>query len=71
MVFIVWKTWPFSGIGSEIDYNVQKYAFDYLDAPEKRVAQADTPLPFATTLIDASIPNAGNVIEAVKSVMYR
>jgi len=65
------ETWPFSGIGSEIAYNVQKYAFDHLDAPVKRVAQADTPLPFSPTLIDASIPNASNVIEAIKSVMYK
>ncbi|MBL4703171.1 MAG: pyruvate dehydrogenase complex E1 component subunit beta [Flavobacteriales bacterium] len=67
---VVEETWPFCGVGAEITYNVQKYAFDYLDAPVKRVAQADAPLPFAKPLIEASIPNVARVVEACKAVLY-
>lgn len=67
---VVEETWPFCGVASEIAYNVQKYAFDYLDAPVKRVSQADTPLPFAKPLIEASLPNVERTVEACKAVMY-
>lgn len=67
---VVEETWPFCGISTEIAYTVQRHAFDYLDAPIKRVSQADTPLPFATQLIEESLPNVTRVIDAVKSVMY-
>ena len=50
---------------------VQKNAFDYLDAPVRRVTSADVPLPYAPTLIDASLPNVPRVVKAVKDVMYR
>ena len=67
---VVEETWPFCGISTDIAFNVQRHAFDYLDAPIKRVTQADTPLPFATQLIDESLPNVPRVIDAVKSVLY-
>lgn len=67
---VVEETWPFCGISTEIAYNIQKDAFDYLDAPIKRVSQADTPLPFSPPLIDASLPSVAKVVDAVKSVMY-
>lgn len=67
---VVEEAWPLSSIATEITYMVQKNAFDYLDAPVKRVVSADVPLPYAPTLIDEAIPNAKRVIDAVKSVMY-
>ncbi len=67
---IVEETWPFCGISTEIAFNIQRHAFDHLDSPIKRVTQADTPLPFATQLIDESLPNVSRVIDAVKSVLY-
>ncbi len=45
-------------------------AFDYLDAPVKRVNGADVPMPYAPNLIDAYLPNPKRVIEAVKAAMY-
>jgi len=69
-LIVVEETWPFCSIGTEIAYNVQKDAFDYLDAPVRRIAQADTPLPFAPTLIEASLPNPERVIRATRDVMY-
>jgi pyruvate dehydrogenase E1 component beta subunit len=67
---IVEEAWPLASISSEITFRVQKDAFDYLDAPVLRVTAADVPLPYAPTLIDASLPNAARVVKAVKEVMY-
>jgi pyruvate dehydrogenase E1 component beta subunit len=50
---------------------MQKYAFDYLDAPVTRVTTRDTPLPYAPTLVEAFLPNAKRIVDAVNSVMYR
>lgn len=67
---IVEEAWPLASISSEITFKVQKDAFDYLDAPILRVTSADVPLPYAPTLIEASLPNVARVVKAVKEVMY-
>lgn len=67
---IVEEAWPLASISSEITFNVQKNAFDHLDAPILRITCADVPLPYAPTLIAASLPNAEKVVKAVKEVMY-
>jgi pyruvate dehydrogenase E1 component beta subunit len=67
---VVDENWPFASIASEVAYRVQKDAFDFLDAPVVRVNQADTPLPFAPNLIDASLPSVERTVKAVKEVMY-
>lgn len=67
---VVEEAWPLASISSEIAFNVQKNAFDYLDAPVIRITCADVPLPYAPTLIAASLPNAERVVKAVKDVMY-
>jgi len=67
---IVEEAWPLASISSEITYKVQKDAFDHLDAPIIRITSADVPLPYAPTLIEASLPNAARVVKAVKEVMY-
>lgn len=64
------ESWPMYGVSAEIAYEIQKYAFDYLDAPVTRVNSADTSLPYAPTLVEAYLPNAEKVIKAVKDVMY-
>lgn len=68
---VVDESWPFAGVSSEVAYVVQKYAFDYLDAPVTRINSADTSLPYAPTLVDEYLPNPAKVIAAVKAVMYR
>lgn len=70
-IVVVDESWPFAGISSEVTYAVQKHAFDYLDAPVTRVNSADTSLPYASTFVDAYLPNPEKVIAAVKAVMYR
>ena len=67
---IVEEAWPLASISSEISFKVQKDAFDYLDAPVLRVTTADTPLPYAPTLIEASLPNVARVVKSVNEVMY-
>ena len=68
---IVEEAWPLSSIASEITYHVQKYAFDYLDAPVTRVNNMDVPLPYAPTLIEAILPNVKRTLESVNKVLYR
>lgn len=67
---VVDEAWPFAGVSAEIAYEIQKYAFDYLDAPVARVNSADTSLPYAPTFLDEYLPTPGKVIRAVKEVMY-
>jgi pyruvate dehydrogenase E1 component beta subunit len=67
---IVEEAWPLASISTEITFKVQKDAFDYLDAPILRITTADTPLPYAPTLIEASLPNVARVVKAVKETMY-
>jgi pyruvate dehydrogenase E1 component beta subunit len=68
---VVEEAWPLASISSEIAYHVQKYAFDYLDAPIARVTSRDLPLPYAPTLIEEILPSVKRTIDAVNSVMYR
>ena len=65
------ESWPYACISSEIAYRVQKHAFDYLDAPVTRLNSKDVSMCYAPTLVDAFLPNVGDVIQAVKAVMYR
>ncbi|MES2387279.1 MAG: pyruvate dehydrogenase complex E1 component subunit beta [Bacteroidota bacterium] len=68
---IVEEAWPLASISSEIAYHVQRYAFDYLDAPVNRITNRDVPLPYAPTLIEAILPNVERTVKAVHAVMYR
>nr|WP_262896452.1 pyruvate dehydrogenase complex E1 component subunit beta [Adhaeribacter terrigena] len=70
-VVVVEEAWPLASISSEIAYNVQRNAFDYLDAPVVRVTCMDVPLPYAPTLIEASLPNVARTVKAIKEVMYQ
>ena len=65
------ESWPLASISSEISYHLQRYAFDYLDAPVMRVTQTDTPFAFSPTLIDEALPNVSRLIDAVKTTLYR
>ena len=67
---VVEESWPLASISSEIAYHIQRYAFDYLDAPVLRVTQTDTPFAFSPTLIEAALPSKQKVIDAIKQVLY-
>jgi pyruvate dehydrogenase E1 component beta subunit len=68
---VVEESWPLASISSEIAYHLQRYAFDYLDAPVMRVTQSDTPFAFSPTLIAEALPNVDRIVKAVKSTMYK
>lgn len=68
---VIDESWPFAGVSAEVAFEVQKYAFDYLDAPIVRVNSADTSLPYAPTLVEEYLPNAEKIVKASKSVLYR
>ncbi|MBW7844974.1 MAG: pyruvate dehydrogenase complex E1 component subunit beta [Bacteroidia bacterium] len=70
-LIIVEEAWPLASISTEITYMVQKQAFDYLDAPIRRITTADTPLGYAPTLVKAFLPSVDQIVKAVKDVMYR
>lgn len=57
------------GIGSEVVAQLQEHAFDYIDAPIKRVAQKQVPLPYSRALEQSALINKDRVIKAVKEVL--
>jgi pyruvate dehydrogenase E1 component beta subunit len=63
--------WPVAGVGSEISAIIMEQAFDYLDAPVYRVHGVDVPLPYAANLERLALPQAPQIVEAVKTVCYR
>jgi pyruvate dehydrogenase E1 component beta subunit len=67
---IVEEAWPLASISSEITYQVQKNAFDYLDAPIQRITTADVPLGYAPTFVEAFLPSVEKVVKNVKEVLY-
>lgn len=62
---------PIAGLSSEIAYNIQRWAFDFMDAPVIRVNSKDLPLPYAPTLIDEILPSVQRTVDAVKAVLYK
>lgn len=67
---IVEEAWPLASLSSDIAFNVQRDAFDHMDAPVKRVCTADVPMAYAPNLVEEFMPKVSKIIEEVKSVMY-
>ena len=63
--------WPFAGIGSELAALMMDHAFDYLDAPVKRVAGLDVPMPYAANLEKMALPQVDDIVAAAKAVLYK
>mgnify|MGYP001597310555 CR=1 FL=1 len=63
--------WPYAGIGSEIAAQVMEQAFDWLDAPPRRVTSKDVPLPYAANLEHLALPQVEDIVAAAKAVSYR
>jgi pyruvate dehydrogenase E1 component beta subunit len=68
---ILEEAWPFGNVSTEITFQVQSKAFDYLDAPIEKINTADTPAPYSPVLLAEWLPNSEDVIKAVKKVLYR
>ncbi len=60
-----------AGVSAEIAAVVAEEALDYLDAPIKRVAEPDTPIPFSPALEKAVIPDEKSIVKAVKEIVAR
>ncbi|MDX6501618.1 MAG: pyruvate dehydrogenase component beta subunit [Blastocatellia bacterium] len=69
-VVIAEESHPFAGVGAEISAEINERAFDYLDAPVKRVSGVDVPMPYAKNLEQLAIPDVAEVIAAVRAVSY-
>ena len=70
-IVTVEEGWPFAGIGSEIAAIVMEECFDWLDAPLKRVAGKDVPLPYAANLERLAVPQVEDIVAAAREVAYR
>ncbi|GAB4581052.1 MAG: pyruvate dehydrogenase complex E1 component subunit beta [Anaerolineales bacterium] len=66
---IVEEGWKSFGVGSEIAARIYEEAFDYVDAPIKRVAQTEVPLPYNRTLEQSALPQVPDIVKAVKEVL--
>ena len=66
---IVEEGWKSFGVGSELVSRIYEEAFDYVDAPIKRVAQKEVPLPYNRDLEQLAIPQVDDVVQAVKEVL--
>ncbi len=69
-LIVVDESWPFAGVSAEVAYEIQKFAFDYLDAPVIRVNSADTSLPYSAPFVEEFLPNPAKIIAAVNQVRY-
>jgi len=67
---LVEEAWPVANISAEIAFHVQRFGFDYLDAPVRRVCAPDVPMSFSKVLVEAYLPSVAKIIDAVKSVSY-
>jgi pyruvate dehydrogenase E1 component beta subunit len=63
--------WAFAGIGAELAALMMEQAFDWLDAPVKRVHGLDVPLPYAANLEKLALPQPANIVEAAREVCNR
>jgi pyruvate dehydrogenase E1 component beta subunit len=68
---IVEEGWPFAGIGAQVVDDIQREAFDWLDAPVLRVTGADVPMPYNKHLEKLAKPDVPKIRDAVHRVLYR
>ena len=67
---VVEEGWPVAGIGAQVVDDIQREAFDYLDAPVARVSGLDAPMHYARALEKIIVPDADAVVNAVRHVCY-
>jgi pyruvate dehydrogenase E1 component beta subunit len=63
------EDWLSYGVGAELAATIQEGAFDYLDAPVRRVAAAEVPLPYAKPLELAALPNADHLVKVIHETL--
>ncbi len=66
---LVEEGWPTYGVTAEVAASIYEAAFDYLDAPVKRIGSAEVPMPYARNLEQAALPHSDDVVAAVREIM--
>lgn len=69
-IVVAEESHPVCSVNAEITAQVMERAFDYLDAPVKRVSGADVPMPYAKNLEQLAVPDVQQIIAAVREVAY-
>ena len=69
-VVIAEESHPFCGVGAEISAEIMERAFDYLDAPVRRLSGVDAPMPYARNLEKLALPDVERIVAAVREVAY-
>ena len=69
-VVVAEESHPFCGVAAEISAQIMERAFDYLDAPVRRVSGADAPMPYAKNLERLALPDVERIVKAVREVAY-
>jgi pyruvate dehydrogenase E1 component beta subunit len=67
---IIEEAWPLASISSEISHHIQRFAFDYLDAPVHRITCQDVPFHYAPNLLKEILPDLNKTMKAIKKVTY-
>ena len=68
---IVEEDWPYCGVGAGISDRIMQRVFDELDAPIRRVAAKDAPIPYSRGLEAAMLPSVDRIVAQVHDVLYR
>jgi pyruvate dehydrogenase E1 component beta subunit len=68
---IVEEDWPYCGLGAGISDRIMQQAFDELDAPIRRVAAKDAPIPYNRELENSMLPSVERIVAAAHDVLYR
>jgi pyruvate dehydrogenase E1 component beta subunit len=69
-LIVVEESHAFASVGAEISHQVMENAFDYLDAPVKRISCAEAPMPYAKNLEELALPDVPKIVAAIKEVCY-
>jgi pyruvate dehydrogenase E1 component beta subunit len=63
------EDWRSYGVGAEVAATIQEHAFDYLDAPVRRIAAAEVALPYSKVMELAALPTAQHLVDAVRATL--
>ena len=69
-IVIAEESHAFASVGAEISYQIMDHAFDYLDAPIKRISTVEAPMPYAKNLEAAALPSVDKILAGIKEVCY-
>lgn len=69
-LLIIEEAWPYGNVSTEISYRVQKEAFDYLDAPIRRLNTADSSMHYAPNLVEAFVPSVQKAVAIAHELLY-